>query len=99
MKKKQLFYKTKEEIELIRQSGVVLGKAHAEVAKLIRPGITTAELDKRAEEYILDNGGKPSFKGYNGFPASLCISTPEILAIILNYPCLCLYLGFFLLIT
>ena len=77
MKKKQLFLKTKEEIELIRLSGVVLGKAHAEVAKLIGPGVTTAALDKIAEEYILDNGGKPSFKGYNGFPASLCISVNE----------------------
>jgi methionyl aminopeptidase len=77
LKKKQLFLKTNEEIELIRLSGKVLGKAHAEVAKLIKPGITTAELDKRAEEYIQDNGGKPSFKGYNGFPASLCISLNE----------------------
>jgi methionyl aminopeptidase len=77
LKKKDLFYKTKEEIELIRVSGEVLGKAHAEVAKLIRPGVTTAILDKRAEEYIQDNGGKPSFKGYNGFPASLCISVNE----------------------
>lgn len=77
MKKKQLILKTKEEIELIRQSGVVLGKAHAEVAKLIRPGISTFELDKRAEEFILDHKGKPSFKGYNGFPASLCISVND----------------------
>jgi methionyl aminopeptidase len=77
LKKKQLFLKTKEEIELIRLSGVVLGKAHAEVAKVVKPGITTAALDKIAEEYILDNGGTPSFKGYNGFPASLCISVNE----------------------
>lgn len=77
MGKKQLFLKTKEEIELIRLSGNVLGKAHAEVAKLIEPGITTLALDKRAEEFIKDNGGKPSFKNYNGFPASLCISTND----------------------
>jgi methionyl aminopeptidase len=77
LSKKQLFLKTKEEIELIRQSGDVLGKAHAEVAKLIEPGITTLALDKRAEEFIKDNGGKPSFKNYNGFPASLCISANE----------------------
>jgi methionyl aminopeptidase len=75
--KKQLFLKTKEEIELIRQSGDVLGRAHAEVAKLIEPGVTTLALDKRAEEFIKDNGGKPSFKNYNGFPASLCISTND----------------------
>jgi methionyl aminopeptidase len=77
LSKKQLFLKTKEEIELIRQSGDVLGKAHAEVAKLIEPGITTLALDKRAEEFIKDHGGKPSFKNYNGFPASLCISTND----------------------
>lgn len=58
-------------------SGQVLGKAHAEVAKLIRPGVTTKELDRVAEEYIRDNGGIPSFKGFNNFPASLCISVNE----------------------
>lgn len=77
MGKKQLFLKTKQEIELIRQSGDVLGRAHAEVAKLIAPGVTTLLLDKKAEEFIRDNGGKPSFKNYNGFPASLCISANE----------------------
>ena len=77
MKKKQLILKTGEEIDLIRQSGSILGKAHAEVAKLIVPGIRTIELDKIAEEYILDNKGKPSFKGYNNFPFSLCISVNE----------------------
>lgn len=75
--KKGLFLKSKEEIEQIRRSGQVLGKAHAEVAKLIGPGITTAALDKVAEAYIKDFGGTPSFKGYNGFPASLCISVND----------------------
>jgi methionyl aminopeptidase len=75
--KKGLFLKSKEEIEQIRRSGQVLGKAHAEVAKLIGPGVTTAALDKIAEEYIKDFGGTPSFKGYNGFPASLCISVND----------------------
>jgi methionyl aminopeptidase len=70
-------YKTKSEIELIRQSGLVLGKAHGEVAKLIKPGTKTSVLDKKAEEYIRDNGGIPSFKGFNNFPASLCISVNE----------------------
>ncbi|MCC9137665.1 type I methionyl aminopeptidase [Pontibacter silvestris] len=69
-----IFYKTEEEIELIRQSALILGKAHGEIARLIRPGISTAELDKVAEEFIRDNGGVPSFKNYNGFPYSLCIS-------------------------
>ncbi len=72
-----VFLKTDDEIELIKKSAQVLGKAHAEVAKLIRPGITTAALDKRAYEYIKDNGGIPSFKGYNGFPYTLCVSVNE----------------------
>ncbi|HXA00704.1 MAG TPA: type I methionyl aminopeptidase [Cytophagaceae bacterium] len=72
-----VFYKTDEEIELIRVSGVLLGKAHAEVAKLIKPGIKTSVLDNCAFDYIKSNGGEPSFKGYNGFPYSLCISVNE----------------------
>jgi len=72
-----VFLKTDDEIELIKQSAQVLGKAHAEVAKLIKPGITTSALDKRAYEYIKDNGGVPSFKGYNGFPYTLCVSINE----------------------
>ena len=52
----------------------MVGQTHAEVAKLIQPGVTTAVLDSRAEEFIMDNGGIPAFKGYNGFPGSLCIS-------------------------
>lgn len=70
-------YKTEEEIEIIKESAQILGKAHGEVAKLIRPGVKTIELDKVAEEYIKDNGGKPSFKDYNGFPFTLCISPNE----------------------
>ena len=70
-------YKTAEEIEIIRSNGMVLGQAHAEVAKLIRPGVRTEVLDQRAEEFIRDSGGKPSFKGFNGFPAALCISVNE----------------------
>lgn len=70
-------YKTDSEIEIIRESAEILGKAHGEVAKLVRPGIKTKELDRIAEEFILDHGGKPSFKGYNGFPSTLCISLNE----------------------
>lgn len=69
-----IFYKTEEEIELIRASANVLAQAHGEVAGMIREGITTRELDQRAEEFIRDHGGQPSFKGYNDFPYSLCIS-------------------------
>jgi methionyl aminopeptidase len=71
---KGLYYKTKEEIELIRESSLIVGKALAEVAKVIKPGITTLALDKVAEEFILDNHALPAFKGYNGFPSTLCIS-------------------------
>jgi methionyl aminopeptidase len=69
-----IFYKTAEEIELIRLSSLLVGKTLAEVAKLIQPGVTTNELDKVAEAYIRDNGAVPAFKGYHGFPATLCIS-------------------------
>jgi methionyl aminopeptidase len=73
-----IVYKTEEEIELIRASAKVLAQAHGEVASLIREGVTTRELDKRAEEFIRDNGGQPSFKGYNDFPFSLCISPNSV---------------------
>ena len=72
-----IFLRTQEEIELIRKSSLLVAKAHAEVAKLIEPGITSLQLDARAEEFIRDNGGYPAFKGYNGFPNSLCISPNE----------------------
>ncbi|CCH56237.1 methionine aminopeptidase, type I [Fibrisoma limi BUZ 3] len=73
-----IFFRSDEEINLIKLSAQVLGKAHAEVAKLVRPGITTKELDEVAETFIRDNGGVPSFKGYNKFPASLCISVNDV---------------------
>lgn len=63
-----------EEIELIKISSLLVGKTIAEVAAHIKPGVTTQELDKIAEDYILSHQAKPAFKGYNGFPASLCIS-------------------------
>ena len=50
---------------------------HVEVAGLLKPGITTAAIDKMAEQFIRDNGGVPSFKGYNGYPYTLCISVNE----------------------
>ncbi|HCK21318.1 MAG TPA: type I methionyl aminopeptidase [Bacteroidetes bacterium] len=72
-----VFYKTSDEIELIRKSSLLVGKALAEVANVIRPGLTTAELDTVAEQVIRDHGAVPSFKGYNGFPATLCVSVNE----------------------
>jgi methionyl aminopeptidase len=70
--------KTEEELILIREGAQILGRAHGEVARLIKPGVKTSTLDKIAEEFIRDNGGIPSFKNYNGFPASLCISVNEV---------------------
>jgi methionyl aminopeptidase len=72
-----VFYKSEEEIEIIRASAQILGKAHGEVKKAIKEGITTLYLDKIAEEFIRDSGGIPSFKGYNSFPYSLCISVND----------------------
>jgi len=69
--------KTDEEIEIQRQSSLLVGKTLAEVAKRIGPGIKTIELDKLAEEFILDHGAVPGFKGYGGFPGSLCISVND----------------------
>lgn len=69
--------RTEEEVELLRLNNELVSKTLAEVAKLIRPGIATKELDKRAEEYIRDNGAKPGFLGYCGFPGSLCISVND----------------------
>ena len=71
---KGLYYKTKEEIELIRISSLLVGKTLAEVAKVIKPGVTTLSLDKVAYEFINDNKALPAFLNYNGFPNSLCIS-------------------------
>ncbi len=67
-------YRTEEEIELIRESSLLVGKTLAEVAKHIKPGVTTLELDAIAEEFIRSHKAVPGFKGYNGFPGSLCTS-------------------------
>lgn len=72
-----IYLKTNEEIELIRESSLLVGKTLAEVAKMIKPGVKTIDLDKRAEEFICDHGATPGFKGYNGFPYTLCISVNE----------------------
>ncbi|MBQ7191938.1 MAG: type I methionyl aminopeptidase [Paludibacteraceae bacterium] len=72
-----IFLKTDEEVELMRQSNTLLGKTLAEIAKVIRPGVTTAALDRLAEEYIRDNGGIPSCKNFEGYPCALCTSVNE----------------------
>lgn len=69
--------KTDSEIEYMRHAGKVVGETLAKLEEVIEPGITTAEINKIAEELILKQGAKPSFKGYNGFPASICTSVNE----------------------
>jgi len=74
--------RTKSEIEIIRRNALMVTATLTEVAKMLQPGITTRSLDERAEQFIRDNGGIPSFKGYgprnNAFPASLCISVNDV---------------------
>lgn len=69
-----IYIKTDEEIELIRKSSLLVSRTLALVAELVQPGVTTQELDKKAEEFIRDNGGIPAFLGYSGFPNTLCAS-------------------------
>ncbi|WP_407425341.1 type I methionyl aminopeptidase [Arcticibacter sp.] len=70
-------FKTDEEIELIRESALLVSKTLAEVGRLVKPGVKTIELDRVAETFIRDHKGVPAFLNYNGFPYSLCISTNE----------------------
>ncbi len=72
-----IFLKTDEEISLLRESNKILGMALAEVAKAIAPGVTTAQLDKIAYEFIMDHNARPSCLGYEGYPATLCTSVNE----------------------
>ena len=77
-----IYLKTDEEVELLREANLLIGRTLAELAKIIKPGVTTKQLDKVAEEFIRDNGAEPTFKGfpnpYGGpFPASICTSVNE----------------------
>ncbi len=70
--------RSKDEIELIRKSALMVSATLTEVAKFLKPGIKTITIDQMAETFIRDNGGVPSFKGYHGFPYTLCISVNEV---------------------
>jgi len=72
-----IFIKTLEEIEIMAEGGRILAKVMRELKAKSLPGITTKELDKLAEELIFSYGTKPAFKGYNNFPAALCVSINE----------------------
>ena len=69
--------KSPREIELLRIAGEITGSTHLYLIPYIKPGITTKELDKKAEEYIRKRGATPSFKGYEGFPGTVCASINE----------------------
>ena len=70
----QVVYKSDGQIEAIRVSSLLVGDTLAEVASRIKPGMRTIDLDRVAETFIRDHQAEPAFKGYHGFPASLCIS-------------------------
>ena len=79
----KIFLKTEDELELMRQANQLVGRTLGELAKHIKPGITTLQLDKIADEFIRDNGAIPTFKGfpnpYGGpFPASICTSVNDV---------------------
>ena len=72
-----LYLKTAEEIELLRENNLLVSATLAEVGKHVRPGVSTLELDKLAEEFIRSHGAEPGFLGYGGFPNTLCMSVNE----------------------
>jgi len=69
--------KSAKELDLMREAGRIVADTHRLMKQAVVPGITTAELDRIADEYIRSQGAVPSFKGYNGFPSSICASTNE----------------------
>ncbi len=72
-----LYLKTEEEVGMLRESNLLVSRALSEVASFIRPGVTTLYLDEIAETFLRDNGGIPAFKGYGGFPKTLCTSVND----------------------
>lgn len=79
-----IYYKTSAEVELIRESSLLVSAILEEVAKSIRPGMTTLEVDQLAEQFIRDHGAVPSFKNYKGFPFTCCISVND--AVVHGFP-------------
>lgn len=77
MNSRTIILKTAEEIELMRHSNRLVGMTLGELSKHIKPGVTTLQLDKIAEQFIRDHGAIPTFLGYNGFPNSICTSVNE----------------------
>ncbi|MGC9332129.1 MAG: type I methionyl aminopeptidase [Bacteroidales bacterium] len=73
-----IYLKTEEEIELMRESNRIVSMTHAEIARVIKPGISTIAIDKLADEFIRDMGAVPGFLNYDGFPNSVCISVNDV---------------------
>jgi methionyl aminopeptidase len=73
-----IYYKNEKEIELMRESALLVSKTLAEVAKMLRPGITTLSVDKLIAEFIRDHNAIPSFLNYHGYPFSSCISVNDV---------------------
>ncbi|MEX2431312.1 MAG: M24 family metallopeptidase, partial [Dehalococcoidia bacterium] len=69
--------KSKDELDLMFQAGQIVGRTHKILRDAVQPGMTTRELDSIAEREIVALGGKPAFKGYRGFPGTLCVSVNE----------------------
>lgn len=72
-----ILVKSSTEIEYMRESGQIVAKVHSVLKDKIKPGVTTKELDEIAERIILEHGAQPAFKGYGGFPATICASVNE----------------------
>ncbi len=73
-----IFYKTEEDISILREGADILGKTHGEIFNYIKEGVSTKYLDIKAETFIKDHNALPSFKGYNGYKYSLCISVNSV---------------------
>ena len=79
-----IYYKTSAEVELIRESSLLVSKTLAHVASVLKPGMTTLQIDELAETFIRDHGAVPSFKNYKGFPFTCCISVND--AVVHGFP-------------
>ncbi|RYD86774.1 MAG: type I methionyl aminopeptidase, partial [Sphingobacteriales bacterium] len=73
-----IYYKTDEQVELMRQSALLVSNTLAQIAAMLRPGMTTLSIDKTIGTIIRDNGAIPSFLGYNGYPFNSCISVNDV---------------------
>src|SRR5690606_16871455 len=73
-----IIIKTDEEVELMQESALLVSKTLAEIAKTLKPGMTTLQIDKMAAEFIADHGAVPSFLNYSGFPYNICTSVNDV---------------------